>query len=172
MTKQIELTQGKVALVDDEDYEELSRSKWHAYRSRRTWYARRNIRHENGKRSTITMHLQIVGVASGMQVDRKDGDGLNNSRDNLRLCTSQQNHFNRKSHRNTSSQYKGVAWDCTNNRWRAMIMLDGKNRMLGRFLSEEAAALAYDAAARQLFGEFARCNFSTINLGLGDNLAP
>ena len=155
--KEIPLTQGKVAIVDDEDFEWLSEFKWHAHRKHRQlsgpqWYARRG-------RSGPQMHRMIMGVTDPkVPVDHRDGDGLNDQRSNLRLSTPGQNACNKKS-RGGSSQYKGVYWHKRNNKWRSAVMIDRHEKHLGYFEDEIEAAKAYDRAARELHGEFARTNF-------------
>ena len=97
-----------------------------------------------------------------LQVDHINGNRLDNRKENLRLATPQQNQMNRKSHRNSTSKYKGVSWDKSRNKWRALIMIDNKYKHIGRYQDEREAALAYDKAARELFGEYAHLNFEEI----------
>lgn len=100
-----------------------------------------------------------MGVtAPEIDVDHEDHNGLNCQRRNLRKCVRGENNGNRAKTRG-SSQYKGVAWDSDRKQWRALIVIHGRAKHLGRFHVERDAALAYDAAARENFGEFARCNF-------------
>lgn len=94
-------------------------------------------------------------------VDHIDGDPQNNMVTNLRFCTNAENLRNRGSYRGSSSKYVGVHWHTASGKWQAQITINGKNKHLGLFSDEEAAARAYDAAARKLHGEFARLNFST-----------
>lgn len=86
--KEIPLTQGKVALVDDEDCERLNQFKWYALKRPNTWYAVRNVWVEN-KRTAISMHREIMDASRGQEIDHKNGDGLYNLKVNLRFCTSQ-----------------------------------------------------------------------------------
>ena len=90
----------------------------------------------------------------------KDGDGLNNQKANLRICTRSQNKMNGKSYKNSSSKYKGIWWVKKNKKWRVRIRLNNKTIHLGYFKDETEAAKAYDSKAKELFGEFARLNFS------------
>jgi hypothetical protein len=150
--KEIPLTKGKMTIVDDEDYEWLSQSKWHACFSRGKWYARTCT--SDGK--IVRMHRLIMNAVDGVEIDHKDGDGLHNWRSNLRECTRSQNMRNVRA--TSSSGYKGVS-PIPYGRWRARIYLDGHEVRLGHFLSPEEAARAYDVKARELFGPFARTNF-------------
>lgn len=154
--KQIPLTQGKVAIVDDEDYEELIRRKWCAYKHGLTFYGKR--RPQNGDAQYI--HRAIMGNERGVEYDHIDGNGLNNQRSNLRAVTHQQNMMNQKSECKRSSQFKGVIWSKENKKWLASIRLNNKSTYLGLFNDEEKAARAYDAKARELCGEYARLNFN------------
>lgn len=149
--KFIELTQGKKAVVDDQDYAYLSQFSWH--------YSRYAIRSENGKK--ILMHRQIMRTPRTMETDHRDGDTLNNQRFNLRTCTKAQNQANRKKSAGTISTYKGVTRDRRKNLWLAQIMNDKKNLFIGYFKEERHAGLAYDIAAKDLFGDYARTNFTS-----------
>ena len=156
--KEIPLTKGQVARVDDEDFEYLSQFNWNAHEEGKTCYAYRGIANGKKRRTNIKMHREIMKVTKGIEVDHVDGDGLNNCRSNLRLCTHQQNHFNTSSRRNSSSKYKGVIWDKSRGKWQAKIKHGGKTVHLGRFASEDTAATAYNRAAMEFYGEFARLN--------------
>jgi hypothetical protein len=149
---------GFVALVDAADAGAVSPFRWHSQLAAtgRVRYARRTLRAPDGRWLKRYMHTYLTGWG---YVDHINGDGLDNRRANLREVTNAQNHFNRAKSRIGSSQYKGVCWHRARRRWRADIMRDGRSRTLGYFDDEEAAARAYDAAARELFGEYARPNF-------------
>lgn len=154
---EIPLTQGMVALIDEEDYAHLNQWKWHILRVEKLCYAARSIKDgENG--GTILMHRQLLNVPNGKEIDHKDGNGLNNCRSNLRICNHQQNHYNLRNQVNTSSIYKGVHWDKDKHKWRASLKVEGKIKRLGRFKDEALAALAYNQAATKYFGEYARLN--------------
>jgi hypothetical protein len=105
------------------------------------------------------MHRLIMDAPANMQVDHIDGDGLNNTRSNLRLCSNMQNCHNQGVAANNKSGYRGVSWDARRGKWRAVIMVNGRLRSLGYHATPADAAIAYDSAARQLFGEYARLNF-------------
>lgn len=157
MTKKIALTQGKFALVDDRDWEWLSQWKWYAMKHGNTWYAARK---ESGVfRKTVLMHRAIAGPSNDKETDHQDGNGLNNVRSNLRVCSKAENLRNQRLPRNNSSGFKGVSWKQKNQKWVANISSDGKKIHLGYFESPKEAALAYDFAARKMFGDFARTNF-------------
>lgn len=157
MSRLIVLSGGKSALVDDCDFPALCGFRWHAFKNGRAWYAARTDR-SGGRKRTIYMHRQILGVSGSEHVDHVDGDGLNNTRENIRLCTRQQNHWNVRSFRG-SSKFKGVAFHKKSRRWQAYISFNDSQIHIGLFGSELAAASAYDAKAIQLFGRFAKPNF-------------
>lgn len=158
MTKEIPLTQGKVAIVDDDDYLQISLLKWHLSANK---YAAHSVR-VNGQNKQIYLHRFITNAQSGVQVDHIDGDSLNNTKRNLRLCTNIENSRNQKKRiHGTTSRFKGVAWHKKANKWCAQIMSHGKYIHLGLFLHEIEAARAYDEAAKKLHGQFAKLNFSS-----------
>lgn len=156
--KEIKLTQGKVALVDDEDYEYLNQWFWQAHKHRNTCYAVRSEKIFNGKRPGIKMHRVILNTPSELQVDHKDHNGLNNQKYNLRNCTNSQNKMNVLPMSNTG--YLGVYYQ--NNLIRAKIRIQKKSIHLGCFKTIEDAANAYDEAALKYFGEFANLNFPLV----------
>jgi hypothetical protein len=163
--KKIFLTQGKSALVDDGDYEKLKRFKWHAQHQRcGNWYAARNI-NRNGKHEIQYMHNAISKSRADTQTDHADGDGLHNWRNNLREITRGQNQHNQKVRTGKkSSRFKGVYWHKPSERWVSQITIDGKTQALGYFKDEVDAANAYDDAAMEHFGEFARLNFESLSV--------
>jgi hypothetical protein len=157
---EIALTQGQIAVIDDEDWPLISTYKWFALHNGGNWYARTTRRNETGRKTVISMHRLLLGLPSGKEVDHRDGNGLNNRRQNLRTATSLQNNQNQRhmKPRNTSG-FKGVSFHKQCKTWRADIRKDGKLIYLGLFPTKASAAQAYDDAARQLFGEFAAPNF-------------
>lgn len=160
MTKEIKLTQGKVAIVDDELFEWLNQWKWCYQRNSNAKYTGYATRHKSNPSKTEYMHRVIMNPPKGMDIDHIDGDGLNNQRNNLRICTHAQNGMNRSKNKNNSSGFKGVFWDEITRKWRAIIDRNDKHIHLGRFSDIEDAAKAYDKAARELYGEFAYQNFT------------
>jgi hypothetical protein len=156
--KQIPLTQGKFALVDDEDFEELSQHKWFASKDRQTYYAVRNI-NRSGKYLLERMHRRILDAQSSQQVDHINHNGLDNQRKNIRLCTDLENSHNMQKFPGGSSKYKGVCWSEQSRRWSAKINISNRRVYLGLFANEDDAARAYDIKARELYGEFAYLNF-------------
>lgn len=165
--KEIPLTQSKVALVDDADFEWLSQWKWHAARGRCTTYAQRTPLLAEEIDRTVLMHRAILQAPVGMDVDHIDGNGLNNTRSNLRLVTTAENNRYRRKNAATTSGYKGVSFVKSSKGakkvWGARILIDGVSRWLGLFYTPEDAAKAYDAAAIEAWGEFAYTNFQRSN---------
>lgn len=154
--KTLPLSRGMVAIVDDADFESVSQFKWYAFKSRRVFYAARNVKRADGSKGIQFMHNFLIPSAE--QVDHCDGDGLNNRRFNIRPCTHQQNRMGRqRKAAGKTSRYRGVRLH--EGRWQARIQIDRRQITLGRFPDERDAALAYDRAARELFGDFAAPNF-------------
>lgn len=144
--------------MDDEDFEYLNQWKWYTHKPNPLCcYAKRTIR-ETAQQKTVQMHRLIMGAQKGQLVDHVDGNGLNNQRSNLRLCSRPQNSRNRRKHKPTSSFYMGVSWCKKLNMWVAQISTNNKKINLGRFLIEKEAAEAYNKAALKFHGEFARIN--------------
>jgi len=150
---------GRFALVDDEDYLRVSALSWHLRVLSNGVELVRNGVHvvRNGRRTTrhILLHRFILGAARGAIIDHANGDGLDNRRANIRICSHRQNTQNRRPHKGRI--YKGTR--LCGRRYGAQIYVNGKTKRLGSFSTEIEAALAYDTAAKQFFGEFARLNF-------------
>ena len=165
--KEIPLSRGYVAQVDDLDYARLAAHRWNADVRRqsdgkRAVYARRSEHRGPGlSPRPVYMHRVVAGAQAGQQVDHADGNGLNNTRANLRLCGMQSNARNQRKLGGTTSRFKGVYR--SRGKWQAYIRIDGVQTYLGRYLDEEQAARAYDRGAREHFGEYARTN---VDLGL------
>ena len=141
--KEIQLTQGKVALVDDSDFDRLNSFKWYAIKAGRIWYATRNIM-VGRKRTTLRMHWYILG---GKGIDHIDHN-----------CTRSENAMNMRPSTNGTSTFKGVSWHKTNKKWIARIKINGKDTYLGTFTDEIEAAKIYDRKANELFGKFSFTN--------------
>ena len=159
--KTIELTQGKVALVDDEDFEWLNGYNWSlSVDQNGAFYAQNAHLTYKNKTGTMSMHRFVMRLDwyDGKQVDHRDHNTLNNQKGNLRVCTNQQNQFNKKSWKNASSRFKGVSFEAGRNKWGAMIRIDGKSTRIGRYNTELEAAKAYDDMAEIVQGEFAYFN--------------
>jgi hypothetical protein len=152
--KEIQLTQGKVALVDDEDFELLNQYKWCAAKNKNTYYAESKINNIN-----VKMHRLIMKTEKGNVVDHKDHNGLNNQKCNVRNCTNAQNSKNRtKSKSQSSSKYIGVIYRGDVSSWQASIRVNYVLINLGFFKTQNEAAEAYNKAAIKYFGEFANLN--------------
>lgn len=162
MSREIPLTRGYVAIVDDADYERVAALKWCALKAcgkRQQVYAT-HYKRANGRVVAISMHRFLMGDPAGMIVDHIDSNGLNNTRANLRICTHAENMQNRKPHTRKASdcKFKGLILH-KSGRIEARIRAEGRSLSLGYFKSHEDAARAYDAAAVKYHGEFARLNF-------------
>lgn len=153
--KEISLTKGFVTIVDDVDYDWLMQWKWH-HNNRR--YATRTKVHITGEPVNIRMHRFIMNCPEDMFVDHINGNGFDNRRENLRICTYHQNTMNRRKNSAASSQYKGVYWNKKEAVWRSSIRINHKLKHLGQFEYELEAALTYNKAALEYFGEFANIN--------------
>jgi len=152
----------KVVIVDDEDFDYLNQYRWDYI----SLYAARLIK-KNGKRTYLYMHREIMGVADKgreIEVDHIDKEnvkdyGLDNRKENLRVCTHAENQRNSKLRSDNVTGYKGVCWYPKLNKWRSYIQYNNKTMGIGYHDSAEEAARAYDKKAKELFGEFARLNF-------------
>lgn len=164
MSQQIPLTQGKFAIVDDEDYEWLSRHRWFAVKDKNNYYAVRYSSRKEKRGDIVWMHREILGLTKddGRLTDHRNHYGLDNRMVNLRICTNAQNAQNRRP-RNTTSKYKGVSWNNLAKKWQVHIKCNRKSISLGYFNNEIKAAKVYDKKAEDLFGEFAYLNFGVNN---------
>lgn len=143
--KKIILPRGKVVLIDDEDFEKIKKYKWHFALG----YAKTNI---PGKKSPQLMHRIILNAPVGMDVDHINGNGLDNRKKNIRICTHSQNLFNQGKYKNNTSGLKGVS--IHRNKWIAKISVKGKRIELGYFKTKELAYKAYCIACKKYHGEY------------------
>lgn len=154
MAKRVPLTRGFETTVSDRDFERVTARKWYAHRygNGQTYAARK----AKGAGGLTLLHRWLVDAPKGAVVDHVDGNPLNNQRRNLRVCTQQENTWNRVASKRSASGVKGVSQCARTGKWRAFIRRDRKNVALGTFDSIEKAAAAYQAAAESAFGKFTR----------------
>ena len=166
-TREIPLTKGYVAMVDAEDYSWLSQYSWSARISHnkdgsiKNVYAMRGIRKKEESENPIyQMHRLILGITDpAIEVDHVDFNGINNSRDNLRVATDSQQQGHTRLRKTNTTGFKGINYFEKLKKWGAHIGCRGKLKHLGLFADKIEAAKAYDKAAKELFGEFAVLNF-------------
>lgn len=151
--KEIPLTQNKVTIVDDSNFDFLNKWKWY-FQGR---YAAREARTSDGGVKKIYLHRLVLNTPDGVATDHINGNTLDNRRENLRTCSKKENLRNRGKQKNNVSGYKGV-YRHRDGAWVAKIQVDGKHRALGSFKTKEEAAFVYNNAAKKYFGEFAYLN--------------
>jgi hypothetical protein len=157
MTKQIPLTQGQFAIVDDEFFEELNKYKWHLEDDGRGHkYAVRKV---NMGRQILELSQCKFNEKNREICDHKNRDTLDYRLENLRTTNDSKNHANSKMHKNNTSGFRGVSWHKRDQVWQAYIKQDFKILCLGYHKNVEDAARAYDEKAREVYGEFAQLNF-------------
>ncbi len=149
--KVILLTKERHAIVDEEDFESLSKYSW--FFNDKNGYTAKNNPKCDGIRKKEYMHRFIMNAPKGMEVDHINGDKLDNRKCNLRICTRSENNGNMRKTRGIS-KYKGVVWHKTDKKWQAQL----SKKYIGYFNSEIEAALAYNEDAKKYFGEFAKLN--------------
>lgn len=156
--KMIELSNGGYALIDQIDLPLVAGYKWYGVNDGKNRYAYTNTKKDNGQKTTVGMHrLLCTGFKA---VDHQDGNGLNNCKSNLRDGSGPKNSRNRAVAKRNISGYKGVHTEKRSGKFDARIYSLGKTYCLGTFLTAEEAAKAYDKAAMEMFGEYARLNFT------------
>lgn len=147
--ERIQLSGGKTAIVDPEDFSTLSQYKWFASESKKGhFYAMRSV----GSTGKIQMHREITNCPEDMIVDHINGNSLDNRKSNLRICSHSENMRNQKLR--SGSEFKGVGFCKIKNKYRARIMLDRKDYHLGYFDTKEDAAKAYAEASKNYHGEY------------------
>ena len=149
--RKIKLTQGKFALVDDEDYIYINQYRW-------CYNAHNNTAMSRIKSKLVDMHRVIMSTPKGMDTHHKNHNSLDNRKMNLQICTHAENIRHMVKHKSSSSRYKGVHWNNFSQKWRARIVYNYRTIHLGRFLNEIDAAAAYNKAAVKYFGKFALLN--------------
>jgi AP2 domain/HNH endonuclease len=158
--REIPLTRGQVALVDDADFEEISRHKWCAgwSDSTQSFYAKRANRTTEGKKYALLMHRHVLGLDYGdkRQGDHISGNTLDNRRENLRIASQAENKRNTRKRSTNTSGFKGVYFHKGANKWLAQIVINRKWKYLGLHPTPELAYQAYCAASAEYHGEFAR----------------
>lgn len=164
--KELVLTKGKIALVDDEDFYWLSQWNWFAVEISGNWYARRSKKKgtlRNCESFEIYLHRVVTKcIDKSLVVDHRDHDGLNNQKFNLRMTTKADNNMSTSSHKGSLSKYLGVSFtneSYRSKRWQAQLTHKGQRVLSKRFRTEQEAAEAYDECAKVTFGEFANLNF-------------
>ena len=159
------LVNGGETVVDAGDLAYLSQWEWRA--TTRAHRSQQYATRREGRKTRVYMHVVIMQPPLGFRVDHINGDGLDNRRSNLRLCTSNQNCTNTKMYSNNTSGYRGLTWFKPRGQWLVQIQHLGKKHRLGYFDKgqEVWAAKVYDEAARRLHGEFATCNFQEAQNG-------
>ena len=157
--RRIYLDEGLWTILDTKDYYRFACFKWCIGGDKGKYYAIRGARISPKEIKLVRLHRVIMNAPEGLLVDHRNNDSLDNRRSNLRLATKSQNNTNRPKKANTSSRYVGVCYDKTRKCWYAQIVHQSKHKWLGSFDNEEAAARAFDRAAIESHGEFARLNF-------------
>jgi hypothetical protein len=150
----VPLTQGREAIIDAEDAEDVGRYGWFCSVHKGKPYARRNTRREDGTKYGVYLHRDLISDAGDLDIDHINGDGLDNRRSNLRLATRSQNMMNAKTVATNSSGYRGVSWQKSKRKWRATICVSGRKTYLGDFKDIEEANAAYVSASLRLHGVF------------------
>ena len=150
-----------VAVCDFTDWLRVKNYKWHINKTASSKYACRTVWlgiRNNPKKISQLMHRFILGKCGDLQIDHIDGNGLNNTKKNIRFVTRAQNQANSMKHVKGTSIYKGVFFDKKRNKWRAAIAKESKFKFIGYYKSEAEAALAYNKKATEVFGEYAKLN--------------
>lgn len=153
-TREIQLTQGKVAVIDEADFKRVSAFKWSADRMGKTWYAVRTVK-RLGKKSRIYLHRFVMNATRGLVVDHVNRNGLDNRKRNLRLCTKKQNFWNQGAHKDGRSGVRGVSWRPDTGLWTARLFVNGKQLNLGCYKRLKDAVAVRRLAEKKHYGVFA-----------------
>ena len=159
MTIEIPLTKGKVAIIDECDRELIEARKWCAISPKGYWYAVASRPRPRTNGAHFSMHRVITNAKPGQLVDHRDGDGMNNTRSNLRIASYAENTWNSRKQSNNTSGFIGVGLEPNTGRWFAKIKQHGQLIFIGAFATPVDAAIAFDLKAIELRGEFAKTNF-------------
>ena len=152
---------GKSAIVDADDFEFINRWKWQYIKS---GYANRVTNRGRGNYINVLMHRVVTSCPEGKQVDHINGNKLDNRKSNLRIVSSSQNNYAKSLASNNKSGFKGVSYESRSNKWIAVIIKEGKRKHIGTYPDPVTAAFAYNEAAEQMFGEYAKLNDLTAYL--------
>lgn len=157
----VPLTKGNVAVIDTQDVPLVADRNWHAKRYKTGAIYACAVIERDGRLITIRMHRLLTDAPDGLEVDHRDGNGLNNRRGNLRVCDKPRNQANARIRKDNTSGFRGVSRKKWRSQWRwaAYLQVDGKRALVGYFKDPEEAARAYDSAARLAHGQFASLNF-------------
>lgn len=157
--REISLKNGRIAIIDDEDYEIVSQYRWYLLKGKNTEYACHKKTENAISLPTILMHRLVMNAPKGSQIDHINGDGLDNRKCNLRFCSHQENSRNSPKNWRGTSKYKGVGLCKRRKKWRARIKLNNKQVEIGCYNTEIEAATAYNMVALANFRQFARLNY-------------
>ncbi len=155
----MKLTQGLETIFDLPDLMLVAPHRWCAHKNHRNIYPATNISLPGGKRRLIYMHKLLISGGRAVHIDHANLNGLDNRRENLRLCSQNENLRNRRLNTKSKSGFKGVSWHSGCRKYEANIRINGRQTRIGYFSDPIEAAHAYDDAARIHYGEFASINF-------------
>lgn len=150
----VPLTMGYEAIIDAADADRIGKHSWTAMVKRGTVYVKRAYM-RNGKSITVLLHREVMNVADDVLIDHRNGNGLDNTRANLRPATTSQNMCNRPAPSNNTSGFKGVCFSKASKKWTAQFVFRGKTIYVGVYPTPEDAYAARRKADAKLYGEFA-----------------